>query len=57
MAEKVCCCCGRPIKADYEFCIGCERKRLKVIESMVRAGYRYSDAVRKADESYPRRYA
>lgn len=48
-----CACCGRSIKADYSFCIGCERKRSKVLSDCVGAGMRLGDAERVVDGAYP----
>jgi len=50
-----CAVCGRRVNAGYVFCIGCERKRGKVISDCVRAGLSYTAGCNVADKSYPRR--
>ena len=49
-----CCrCCGRHIKDSYMFCVGCERKRAKIIGDCVGAGMSIPDARAKAEAAYP----
>lgn len=48
-----CRCCGRRIKVCYGFCIGCERKRMKIVNDCVGAGMTHSDAWAKAEAAYP----
>lgn len=54
--ENWCVCCGRSIAREYRFCIPCDRKRMKVIDSCVGAGMSITDARSKADYSYPQLY-
>jgi len=49
----VCRCCGRKIKVQYQFCIGCERKRAKVYGDCVRAGMDSYSAAQRVNTVYP----
>lgn len=51
-----CRCCGRRIKSEYLFCIGCERKRMKVYNDCVGAGMSVYDAHGKVEAAYPQIY-
>jgi hypothetical protein len=51
-----CCCCGRLINAEYRYCIGCERKRLKVYGDCIAGGMAEVEARIKVDSVYPCRY-
>jgi hypothetical protein len=57
VSVSVCLCCGRRVKADYQFCIGCERKRFKVYSDCVGAGLSVEAAKAKVECVYPRRYS
>lgn len=48
-----CRCCGRPIKEDYLFCIGCDRKRMKIFNDCIGSGMSVFDARAKVDGIYP----
>lgn len=51
-----CRCCGRRIKSDYSFCIGCERKRMKILNACIGVGMSYIDAMAKVNSIYPENY-
>lgn len=53
----LCQCCGRSIKDDYQFCIACERKRMKVLSDCIGAGMSVEDARRVVERVYPVRGA
>jgi len=45
--------CGRKIKSGYDLCVGCQRKRGKIIDDCVGAGLSYEAAVARAKVCYP----
>jgi len=45
--------CGRKIKPGYDLCIGCERKREKIVNDCLEAGMSYDAAVGRAKVCYP----
>jgi hypothetical protein len=53
---NVCGICGRRIKEQYELCVGCERKWMRVYGDCLKGGMNHCDATRRANEVYPRRF-
>ena len=50
-----CLCCGRSIDGDYEFCIGCNKKRWKVYNDCIGAGLSLVKARARVEVCYPRK--
>jgi hypothetical protein len=53
LKTSVCLCCGRSIKPEYMFCVGCERKRMKVFNDSIGAGLSSVDAWGVVGKVYP----
>lgn len=58
MVREHCCpCCGRSgVKEGYDYCYICMMKWLKVYRSCLGYGWNRDSAIKRADESYPRKY-
>lgn len=53
----ICVCCGRRVNEGYRFCIGCERKRVRVYGDCVAGGLSEEQARQKVELVYPCRFA
>ena len=52
-----CPCCGQDgVKDKFDYCYKCMMKWRKVYLSCLKYGWIKEEAVKKADESYPRKY-
>jgi hypothetical protein len=53
-----CSCCGQAgVKDKFDYCYKCMMKWRKVYLSCLKYGWSKESAVKRADESYPRKYA
>lgn len=51
-----CRCCGHKVKVGYQFCLGCYRKRKKVLDDCIGAGQPVEWAILKVDKVYPLKF-
>jgi hypothetical protein len=51
-----CRCCGHKVKPEYKFCLGCYRKRKKVLDDCLGAGMDEGLARAKVDSAYPEKF-
>jgi hypothetical protein len=51
-----CRCCGHRVKVGYQFCLGCHRKRMKILDDCVAAGMPEDWARQRVDEVYPLKF-